>query len=64
MANDVLSTLVKQFEDERKVVLDTLSRGAAQDFAEYKRLCGVLAGFERSQMLILEMEKRLQKQDD
>ena len=64
MEEDALSLLVKQMDDEKLSVAESLVNGSALDFAEYRRMCGVIRGLELAQRIVGEMRERLQKQDE
>lgn len=64
MENDVLSLLVKQMDDEKLSVAEALVNGSAMDFAEYKRMVGVIRGLELGQRIVGEMAERLRREDE
>lgn len=64
METDALSLLVKQMDDEKLSVAESLVNGSATDFPEYRRMCGVIRGLELAQRIVGEMRERMQKQDE
>ena len=64
METDVLSLLVKQMDDEKLTVAESLVNGSAMDFAEYRRMCGVIRGLELGQRIVSEMMERLRRQEE
>ena len=64
METDVLSLLVKQMDDEKLTVAESLVNGSAMDFPEYKRMVGVIRGLELGQRIVGEMAQRLREQDE
>lgn len=64
MANDVLSLLVKQMDEEKLAMAEALVNGSAMDFPEYKRMVGVIRGLELGQRIVGEMAQRLREQDE
>jgi hypothetical protein len=43
---------------------DTVSTGGAQDFAEYKRLCGVIEGLALAERELLDVAQRAMADED
>jgi hypothetical protein len=60
----VLGLLTKQLETEKTELTVALLQGAAQDFPQYKELCGKVYGLTLAQRFIGEMEARLRKQTE
>lgn len=64
MESDVLSLLVKQMDDEKLSVAESLVNGSAMDYAEYRRMCGIIRGLELGQRIVGDMRVRLKQQDE
>lgn len=64
MANDALSLLMKQMEDEIKDVAAAILDGSCRDFAEYRWMAGRIYGLKVAQRTVGEMEKRLQEAEE
>jgi hypothetical protein len=58
----VLGLLIQQIETEKEVLADVLFRGTAQDFPQYKELCGKIYGLTLAQRIVTDMEERLRRQ--
>jgi len=41
-----------------------LGRGAAKDYSEYQKLCGVIQGLDFAKELAQDLQKRMEKDDD
>lgn len=51
--------------DERRTEIEQhLGRGAAKDFEEYQKLCGVIQGLETAKQIILDLAQRMEKDTD
>ena len=64
MESDVLSLLVKQMEDEKTAMRDTLVEGAVGTFDKYREMCGRIYGISIAQRIVGEMKARLKQQDE
>lgn len=61
--NTPLEYLDAKFEDERRLIIETLIQGKL-DEPEYKRLCGVLQGLELAKNHIKDLSKRMEQDDE
>lgn len=50
--------------DRRTEIEQHLGRGAAKDFNEYQKLCGFLQGLEFAKELIIDLQKRMENDED
>lgn len=51
--------------DERRTEIEQhLGRGAAKDFEEYQKLCGVIQGLETAKQITLDLAQRMEKDAD
>jgi hypothetical protein len=41
-----------------------LGRGAAKDYSEYQKLCGIIQGLDFAKELSQDLQKRMEKDDD
>lgn len=64
MEDNVLALLLKQIDEIRVELARTLASGAADDYADYRELCGKVWGLSRAAVLVEEMKVRLKMQDD
>ena len=64
MDNDILPLLHKQMDAEKVQIAEALVQGSAIDFADYRRMCGVINGLERAQRVLVDMRDRLRKQEE
>ena len=59
-----LEYLKSKIEEERSNVVSFLSQGTLKDIEEYRRLCGVIQGLNAARVLILDLEKRMETDDE
>jgi hypothetical protein len=59
-----LEYLKSKLEDERSNVVSFLSQGTLKDIEEYRRLCGVIQGLDASKVLINDLAKRMETDDE
>ena len=56
---------IKTKLDERRTEIEQrLGRGAAKDYSEYQKLCGVIQGLDFAKELTQDLQKRMEKDDD
>jgi hypothetical protein len=61
---DGLDRLRRRLRDLMNDYADTVSTGGAQDFAEYKRLCGVIEGLALAERELLDVAQRAMANED
>lgn len=61
---DIFDALLKKIEEERQPHITTLLNGNISDFAEYKRVCGVLRGLSLADEMIRDLAQRMKQDDD
>jgi hypothetical protein len=59
-----LEYLKSKLEDERSNVVSFLSQGTLKDIEEYRRLCGVIQGLDAAKVLINDLAKRMETDDE
>lgn len=64
MAKTVFQVLLDQINTEKTRASEHLSAGAMKDFAEYRELVGVIRGLTAAQMLIQDLSRNLEENDD
>jgi hypothetical protein len=65
MDNDrVLSYLAKEMEQLRTDQVAFLATGRANDFAEYRHVCGVIRGLTHAETIVRDLVQRMEKIDD
>lgn len=64
MESDVLSLLVKQMEDEKASMTNTLVDGGVGTYDKYREVCGRIYGLSIAQRIVGEMKVRLKQQDE
>ncbi|NBW12707.1 MAG: hypothetical protein EBR82_32250 [Caulobacteraceae bacterium] len=62
--NDTLEYLIKKIGEERTNLADCLVEGNLNDFAQYQFLCGQARGLLVAQVLIQDLAKQLEYDDD
>jgi hypothetical protein len=61
---DALDRLRRRIRDIMNDYADTLAGGGAQDFPEYKRLCGVIEGLAHAERELLDIRKLSDEDED
>ncbi len=61
---DGLDRLRRRLRDMMNDYADTVAGGSAQDFAEYKRLCGVIEGLALAERELLDVAQRAMVDED
>ena len=56
---NVLDVLLKEITTKHAMLLDKLGSGSIKDYAEYRYVCGVVAGVVSMQEYIEELKQRL-----
>lgn len=64
MAKTVFQVLNEKLEGQKENARDALLGGAAQDYAAYKELCGLIRGLETAQREINDLAKKYMDGDD
>jgi hypothetical protein len=59
-----LSYLAKEIEQLRTDQVAFLATGRANDFAEYRHVCGVIRGLTHAETIVRDLVQRLEKTDD
>jgi hypothetical protein len=61
---DQLDRLRRRLRDLLNDYADTIAGGSAQDFAEYKRLCGVIEGLALAERELLDIRQKADDDED
>lgn len=61
---DVFELLLTKTDEERQAHMTMLVAGNATDFAEYKRICGVIRGLNLADEHIRDLAQRMKDNDD
>lgn len=61
---DAMQYLLKQLAEDRQHNEAALLRGAAQDFAGYRHLTGVIQGLTRAENIAKDLVQRLERDDE
>ena len=62
--NTPLEYIESKLSERRIQMLATLGSGVAKDYPEYQRLCGVISGLDYASQIILDLAKRMEKEDE
>ena len=62
--DETLEHLMKQIEDRRKQLIESLGDGAAKDFGAYQHAVGMVRGLLTAQSLIADLAKTMETLDD
>lgn len=61
---DSLELLMKQIEERRKDIIESLGDGAAKDYSAYQNAVGVVRGLLTAQSLIAALQRNLEESDE
>ena len=61
---DVIDVLVEQTDDKVMQLKDFLAEGKADNFEEYKRICGEIKGLLTARGYALDLKQRLEQSDE
>jgi hypothetical protein len=61
---DQLDRLRRRLRDLLNDYADTVAGGGAQDFAEYKKLCGVIEGLALAERELLDIRQKSDDEED
>ena len=64
MNADIITYLREKVEADIAMIETDLARGGAKDFADYKHACGTVNGLRKAQSMLLELERRMEMDDD
>jgi hypothetical protein len=59
-----LEVVVEEIREKRNMVTEAMARGAAKDFPEYQKLCGVIQGYSAIEGYILDLAKNMEQNDE
>jgi hypothetical protein len=62
--NRVLSYLAKEIEQLRTDQVVFIVSGRANDFAEYRHVCGVIRGLTHAETIVKDLVQKLEKDDE
>jgi hypothetical protein len=61
---DAFEILIKQADEKVEQLKEYLAEGGAENFEEYKKLCGEIRGLLIMRGYVLDLKQRLEKSDD
>jgi len=64
MLDGTLKLLAEKLEEERKILLENLGDGYAQDFAQYQNSAGIVRGLMIAQRHIADLAKNMEEDDE
>jgi hypothetical protein len=59
-----LDYVESKLNERREQLKETLASGVVKDYSEYQRLCGVISGLDHATQIILDLAKRLEREDE
>lgn len=62
--NRVLSYLAKEIEQLRTDQVVFIASGRANDFADYRHVCGVIRGLTHAETIVKDLVQKLEKDDE
>ena len=64
MVDQYLKLLAKQIDDKVSQLQMNIADGKADDFAEYKKMCGEVKGLLTARLYIIDLQERVTNDDD
>ena len=64
MAKTIFQEINEKLDGQKENARDALLGGAAQDYAAYKELCGLIRGLETAQREVNDLAKKILEEDD
>lgn len=64
MAQTALELLVSQIDEKMEQLKEHISTGRAEDYEEYKRVCGEIKGLLTARGYTLDLQQRLENSDE
>jgi hypothetical protein len=64
MVDQYLKLLAKQIDDKVSQLQMNIADGKADDFAEYKKMCGEVKGLLTARLFIIDLQERVTNNDD
>jgi hypothetical protein len=64
MAKTIFQVINEKLDGQKENARDALLGGAAQDYAAYKELCGLIRGLETAQREVNDLAKKIMEEDD
>lgn len=58
------SYLLKKLDERRMELLRHMAQGTLPDYAEYKRICGIIQGLDHAVEETKDLATRMEQQDD
>lgn len=62
--DNTLELLMKQIEERRMAIIESLGDGGPKDFAEYRFTVGMVRGLLTAQALIADLAKNMENYDE
>jgi len=63
MIEEFTRVLREKLRDEAEIERNSISRGAAADFAEYRYACGVIRGLALAEQLLIDLRNAAESAD-
>ena len=64
MIDNYLQHLFKKIDDKVSQLQEALADGNADDYSEYKKMCGEVKGLLTARLFISDLQERLKTHDD
>lgn len=64
MVDQYLKLLAKQIDEKVSQLQMNIADGKADDFAEYKKMCGEVKGLLTARLFIIDLQERVTNNDD
>jgi len=59
----IFDRILREIEDRRDVLAQTVVSGAAKDFDEYRAMCGEIRGLSFAHNQIIDLQRKLEQED-
>ena len=64
MDTRVLEVISSQIDDQVAAIQEHLGTGQAEDYAQYREMCGKLTGLLLARRLVKDLQRNLEQDDD
>lgn len=61
--SNIFDRVLKEIEERRDVLAQTVVSGAAKDFDDYRNMCGEIRGLSFAYNHIIDLQRKLEQED-
>jgi len=62
--NKYFEIILKEIEERREYVAKALIEGSAEEYSEYRSMCGEIRGLSLAHQTVTDLVRKLEKDDD